>query len=371
MAKTYKELMDRMAHRGINTVAQSAASAVDTITKAPVRTVEAAQNIKHTMTTKMEVLSTTIEAKLLMEEHLLGQVEDDAFAYELAQNENLRKTMNQLAQQILQPTPVEQNPFEHGNRYINLGAGLSTFWAEMQKKVPIEVEDAAKIENILMSINAGMDKELEPDTRKLFFRKAGMAAEQVEEFVPLSDYVTFENNLKDQMRDEVMEELGISGREPSEEEQLLIDSMAEDRMFGMKLAADTSGTAEDYEPTYEDTYGISAQDMYEMFADDDAPEITDGDNVKLDDPSWHESMESYHAEDAYFEMLGNSVAENMEELAMLEAEAIAMNSDLALSDADLNFVPTPEITDADFAFAAELQDTDLDIDEAGPYFSQI
>ena len=365
MAKTYKELAADIQGRR-STHASKPADMTD-------RKPSPLESMKSVMSTKAEAVSTAIEAKLLLEDHMMGNIEDAEFAYQLAQDGCLRKTMTQLTEQILQPTPVESRPFVHKNSFINIGAGLSAYWTEMQKKLPIEIDEASQVENILMSVNAGLDRDLEPDTRKIFFKEAGMTSDQIKELVPLSEYAEYESKVKDTVRSEVASELGLEdGRELTEEEQLLIDSMTEDRMMSTKLQTDTDGTEDAYSPTYEDTYGISAQDMFEMFSDPyaDTPSATqpeNGEQIPLDDPSWEMFLEQSGAQQGYQDMMDATVESNMEMLRDLEAQA-----ELSLTDEDLSFgnaqemdygdVPDFGINDADLAFAAQYAEDDYGIE---------
>lgn len=373
MAKTYKELAADMARRSMDSAGNLTSSVIDAAVYAPAHAVETVQNIRSTMTTKAEVIATTIEAKMMLQDYMMKDIEASEFAYRLSQNENLRKTMNQLTQQILQPTPVEAAPSRKDNPFIDIGAGLSAYWAEMQKKLPIEIETASDIENVLMSINAGLDKDLEPDTRKLFLKEAGMTTEQVKEFVPIQDYVSYENKVKDTVRLEVMSELGLTNAENlSEQEQLLIESLSEDRMMNVKLQGETGEASEAYAPTYEDVYGVSAQDMYEMFGTppsgpkDEQP-MLDGDDVPADDLDWSSIMELSGAEEGYWDMMEGTIDANMEMLRDLEAQEAAMRSDIGLTEADLSFAGEPlqmdygdapdfGISEADLAFARQFEE---------------
>lgn len=362
MAKTYKELVNEMAKRGLENTSGIASDFVDSVVNMPANTVEKIQNIKQTMKTKSEVVATTLEAKLLIQDKLLEDVDDAAFAYKLATDETLRNTVNQITQEVLQPTPVSVNANVHSNAFIDLGAGLSTFWTEMQKKTPIELETAMKIENVIMNINAGLDDDMEPDTRKLFLKEAGMTEEQVKELVPIQAYVEYEDRCKENVRAQVRKELGITG-EPTEEEQLMIDSMTEDRIMGTKLQMDMNDVRKNT-MTYEDIYSISAQDMYDMFADkdqipDNVPVPESGEHIPIDDAEWAMLMEMGNVEEAYAEVIDNSMEANLNMLAELES---AERSDLKLTEDDLAFsqagYPNLSISEEDLAFAEQYANVD-------------
>lgn len=369
MAKSYKELSAELGRRGMDNFTSFADDLLDAAAMAPAKAVESIQNVKANMTRKSEVIATTIEAKLMLQDKMLDEIPEAEFAYRLAQDENLRKTVNLLTQEILQPTPLEASPARKDNPFINIGAGLSAYWTEMQQKLPIEIENASQVENILMNINSGLDMDMDPDTRKLFLREAGMTREQVNELVPIQDYVAYENKVKDGVRAEVMSELGLDGdHELTEQEQLLIDSLSEDRMMNTKLQSEMP--PEDYTPTYEETYGIAAQDMYVLFGDEEKhlPEPESFEDVPIDDPDWASLMEMSGADQGYWDMMEGTIEDNMAMLQEAEAREAAMESNLALSEADLIFddpgqdysdAPDFGISEADLAFAEQYADMDL------------
>lgn len=235
MAKTYKELMASLARRGMGSASDLAASAVDMVSDIPAQAAGRMETAATNMTSKAQVVATTIEAKIMLEDRLMDDMDDEVFAYQLTQDENLRKTMHLLTQQILNPDPVvsaSSAPQRPNGSFLNIGAGISTFWEEVQKKTPIEIEDAARIERILMDIDAGLDPDMAPDTRKLFLKDAGLTTEQLEELVPLSEYIIYETKMMDQVKEEVQEDLGLNtGRTLSEGEQQVVDSLARDDVY--------------------------------------------------------------------------------------------------------------------------------------------
>ena len=304
------------------------------------------EELNSTMDSKMEVVGTAIESKLLIHDRMLGYMDDSEFAYRLASDANVRKTVNLLCQQVLQPTPVTSIP-QAGNSFINLGGGISAFWNEMQKKLPIELDNVAGIENILMNINAGLDKNMEPDTRKKFLSEAGLTDEQVNEFVTAADYEEYETRAREIVRAKVMEDLGIKpGDTLSEAELMAVDAMTEERMMGAKMQV----SLDNYEVSFEDVYGISAQDMYELFGDAMNP----GEPPKIpDDPM---DVFSEEIRTGYFDILNGSLDENMMLFEELRQQEIAKDRGLNLTEADLDFASGSMKQDAgltaeDLAFA--------------------
>lgn len=331
----------------------------------------AKEELNASMTTKLEVVGTMIESKLLLHERMLGYIDDSEFAQRLAEDANVRKTVNVLCQQVLQPTPVTSIP-KTSNSFINFGGGISAYWNEMQKKLPIEIENVSEIENILMSINAGLDKNMEPDTRKKFLMEAGLTEEQVKTFVTDADYAEYEAKAIETVRKKVMEDLGIEpGAELSEAEQMTVDAMVEERMIGAKMCV----TLDNYEISFEDIYGISPQDMYELFGD--TPESMQG---QMQPPQgMDEYLELSDAKMGYFDILNGTLEDNMalfEELRQMERnESIG----LSLTEEDLQFATAPMsessfvtddvpgdipdypgITEDDLAFAEQYGEYDFD-----------
>lgn len=377
MARTYGDILKDEARRTASNVQGMASGvidhAMDRIIGAPGKAVDALGRASHTMDTKLEVLRTTIDTKLLLRDRFreeiqvpeeLGDLDADAyFAYRLATDANMRKTAQQLIQPVLNPTPVETIQTNTSNAYIDIGAGLSTYWQEIHKAVPIEIREASEVENIIMNLEAGLDKNMEPDTRKLFLKEAGLTEDQVRELVPLSEYAEYEEKQKEQIREQIRQEMG--GGELTEEEELLVDSLAEDRMMNQKLQADFDDPALGNGPTYEDTYGVSAQDLYQMFGDPQEPLPEDapfgGENVPVDDPSWAQYLE--HPMEELQEIYDGSIEENMAMYEQLAADMAREQEELpVLTDADLagldHMALHPEISDADLEFARQWEAED-------------
>lgn len=461
MTKKYKDLAADLLRQGRNVTMDLANSTIDFVADLPVRTADHAERVRSNMTSKAEVVATTIEAKILLEDRLMGEIDDAEFAYRMVQDDNLRKTVKLLTQQVLDSDPKRIEPKADGS-FLNFGAGVSTFWEELQRKTPIERENAVEIEQVLLNLESGFDEDIAPDTRKLFLREAGLTPEQVDDFVPLSEYIIYETKMMDQVRDQVRADLDMGTDKPlSEAEQLVVDAVSEDRMYaGNKPVRDgylrgkyegqsvdikgswSSHTFTDEEaaklfagetidfdytkkngktghasgklewqsyqgreflgfhadfskkqapkqeqpdtilpysaasetafsdqpiydaPSYEETYGISAQDLYTMFSNGDGhiPDPETWTDAPIDDQEWQQIMELSGAEDNYQVMLNGSIEENMMMLAELEAKEQVQAKGLALDPADLPFPPqelhdeVPSmmgISDADLAFAEQ------------------
>lgn len=372
MARTFKSLLGDVARQQKLDVEIRAAEQIRKLQELPGKVYESVGQIKEQMTTRVEVMQTILEAKTMIRDRLLESISDDEFAYRLAQNENLRKSMQQLTQQVLHPTPVEHIRSNHGNPYVDIGAGVSAFWDTVRQATPVELSEASEIENILMSVEAGLDKELEPDTRKSMLAIAGMTTDQINELVPISAYVEYETHIKDAVREQIRTEMGLSEAEMNEERnQLLLESLTEDAMMNGKLQIDAEVAG--HEPTYEDMYGMSAESLYDLFGESDVSDASvptsDGANVPIDDASWGQYLEDSHAMEHLQELYDMSVDEHQELLSdyesylMQEAEQMEqMDEHLpAFEDAlaQMDDFPPQEITDADLEALASMQEDDM------------
>lgn len=370
MTRTFKSLLGDVARQSKLEAEIRTAEQLRTLRELPSKTYESVGQVKEQMTTRIEMMQTTLEAKTMIRDHLMESISDEEFAYRLAQNENLRKSMQQLTQQVLHPTPVEHIRSNHGNPYVDIGAGVSAFWDTVRQATPVELSEASEIENILMSVEAGLDKDMEPDTRKSMLAAAGMTTDQIKELVPLSAYVEYENHIKDTVREQIRTEMGLSEAEMAEERnQLLLESLTEDAMMNGKLQIDDE--AADYEPTYEDMYGMSAESLYDLFGESDASEtqVADGTNVPVDDASWGQYLEESHAMEHLQELYDMSVEEHQELLSdyesylMQEAQQMEQTEE-PLQDfedalAQMDDFPPQEITDADLEALVAMQEDDM------------
>ena len=279
MAKKYKELAADLLRQGRNVTMDLTNSTIDFIADLPVRTADHAERVRMNMTSKAEVVATTIEAKILLEDRLMGEIDDAEFAYRMAQDDNLRKTVKLLTQQVLDSDPKQIEPTVDGS-FLNFRAGISTFWEEMQRKTPIERENAVEIEQVLLNLESGFDEDIAPDTRKLFLKEAGLTSEQVEDFVPLSEYIIYETKMMDQVRDQVRADLDMGTDQPlSEAEQLVVDAVSEDRMYvGNKPVRDGYLRGK-YEGQSVDIKGSWAS---HTFTDEEAAKLFAGETIDFD-----------------------------------------------------------------------------------------
>lgn len=336
---------------------------VDRAMQAPEAIAHVMASVPSTIKTKADAIATTLSAKLLLHDKLVGDVTDEEFAYQLTQNQNLRCIVGNLTEQILQPTPVTADPEQKSNSFLNLRGGISAFWSEMGQKLPIELETAIEMESILTNVNAGMDTSIKPDLRKTFLREAGLSEDRIRELVPISAYVTYENQTKQTLRDQILAEFGFTG-ELTEEQESLVETVLAERALNDQMMSELSEEL----LTYENNYGMSAKDLYELFGDPEATmdihpmPNTDGTNVSTLDAEWEALLHESGAFDGYQAMLSASFEDT---LTML----YAAEEGLSLTDGDLKALEEPTVREERTVEALEPTGySDLDEDEAASYF---
>lgn len=96
---------------------------------------------------------TLTEAKLYIENYMMGNLNSQEFARVMAENDNLRYTISDLCRIRLEP--VDLNLPERDGTHVDLGAGIKTFWTEIRVPLPSELDAARDIRNINFGIEAG------------------------------------------------------------------------------------------------------------------------------------------------------------------------------------------------------------------------
>lgn len=91
-------------------------------------------------------------AKLGIQQYMLGEMEPQQMAQLMANNPDVRLAMSDLCRMRLEP--VEFN-VQRGDGYIDVGAGVKTFWTEMKVPLPSERDAARDLLNINYGIEAG------------------------------------------------------------------------------------------------------------------------------------------------------------------------------------------------------------------------
>lgn len=95
---------------------------------------------------------TLLGAKLYLENYAAGNINAADFANVLAANDQLRYTVSDLCRMKLEPKELN---IQRNNDYIDLGAGLKTFWSEMKVPLPYEQQAMRDLQNINLGIAAG------------------------------------------------------------------------------------------------------------------------------------------------------------------------------------------------------------------------
>lgn len=91
-------------------------------------------------------------AKFCIQQYMLGEMDPQQMAQWMADNPDMRVAMSDLCRIRLEP--VEFN-VQRGDGYIDVGAGIRTFWTEMKVPLPSERDAARDLLNINYGIEAG------------------------------------------------------------------------------------------------------------------------------------------------------------------------------------------------------------------------
>lgn len=96
---------------------------------------------------------TLTEAKLYIENYMMGNLNPQEFARVMAEDDNLRYTISDICRIRLEPVNLDLP--EHDGSHVDLGAGVKTFWTEIHVPLPSELDAARDIRNINFGIEAG------------------------------------------------------------------------------------------------------------------------------------------------------------------------------------------------------------------------
>lgn len=101
---------------------------------------------------------TLLSAKLYMENYMMGEIEPAEFAQLMAGDDSLRYTISDLCRVRLEPSglDIEEIAREryYNGKYVDVGAGVKTFWSEIRVPLPSEVQAARDMRNINLGIEA-------------------------------------------------------------------------------------------------------------------------------------------------------------------------------------------------------------------------
>lgn len=100
---------------------------------------------------RKEEKSSLWEAKLYVENYMMGNLNPAEFARVMAEDDNLRYTISDLCRMRLEPVNLD---IERNDQYVDVGAGIKTFWTEIHVPLPSEVDAARDIRNINFGIEA-------------------------------------------------------------------------------------------------------------------------------------------------------------------------------------------------------------------------
>lgn len=335
------------------------------------------------LATKKKLLQDTITAKQQMSSWLQSKTETNDYAYMLAQNEDVRKMTHILTQKILNPTPLNSLKSERTNVYIDLGMGISAFWDEMRTKSSVEVENAMILDSVLMNVEAGLDENINPNLRREFLSHTGMSEEQIDTFVSIEAMSEFEQKANNELLTRICQDFNLDIDDP--EDAILINNLMQDAIENETVAClDTMIHSDEAQGrhTYEEMYGVSAEELYEAFPPDDSyfnsvelPEYVE--EYTMDERSpMYESMVDFQ------DMLNATVEDNQKELAIAELQDLM---DAAMSNSEdftaeelaamqrskesiLKAVNEPTLSDADLASLEAYQppedDYDLSLNDA-------
>lgn len=100
---------------------------------------------------KQDKKATLTEAKLYMEQYMMGDLSPADFARVMVENDQLRYTISDLCRMRLEPANLN---IQRNNDYIDLAAGIKTFWSEIHVPLPSEMSAARDMQHINLGIQA-------------------------------------------------------------------------------------------------------------------------------------------------------------------------------------------------------------------------
>lgn len=91
-------------------------------------------------------------AKLCIQQYMMGEMDPRDMARWMADNPDIRVAMSDLCRVRLEPIEFD---VQRGDGYIDVAAGIKTFWTEMKVPLPSEKDAARDLLNINYGIEAG------------------------------------------------------------------------------------------------------------------------------------------------------------------------------------------------------------------------
>lgn len=103
---------------------------------------------------KQDKKATLTEAKLYMEQYMMGDLSPADFAQVMVENDQLRYTISDLCRMRLEPANLN---IPRNDGYIDLAAGFKTFWSEIHVPLPSEMSAARDMQHINLGIQAAQN----------------------------------------------------------------------------------------------------------------------------------------------------------------------------------------------------------------------
>lgn len=149
------------------------------------------------------------KAKLYVESYMMGDLEPSDFARIMADDDRLRYTISDLCRMRLDPDvlnaqeKIQENFMARmaNGSYVDIGAGLKTFWTEIRVPLPSEIEAARDIRNITFGIEAGKNAGQKPA------EKGSEVSDEVQETPKKRSFREIFNDAKKRAAEKAIEKL--------------------------------------------------------------------------------------------------------------------------------------------------------------------
>lgn len=310
---------------------------------------------------KLELTRNAFKAKLAIKAVLHGDedlMSDLEYTMLLAQDDDMRKATQIIAEGILNPTPLTSLKTERTNLYLDIGMGVSAFLDEYRSFDRGIVDNMALIESKAMNLDLGLDKDISPHMRKQFLEMAGLGDAEIDTFITYEDFAEYESQSLVAIREYHMERLGYTNEDDMDEEsKLMLDNLVDDSVaVGLGEMSQQVDVVSDLEMygnprRYEELFGMDAKTMHDTFdpeskveiLDHMYPEYTNGYVMSEHDPMFVAMRE--------FQGVMHANTEMNEKLIQMLEKQIAQVSNVNLSIDDLEDLEheVPVISDEELA----------------------
>lgn len=350
---------------------------------------------------KRDLVAQNREAKNTILDFANGTITKEELAYRMANDSTLQKSIGRVSHSMLHPSPVKGLEKGRTHLHLDIGYGFAVFLDEMRTPTENEVETLMEIDNMTMLVEMGQDKSIPPTVRENYLREAGITDDNMTKFVTRDDYRDYVVALEQKFRAEHMERLGLLDKDVLDvEDENMLNELVEDSMSLYDSEKDAfefiSSPDGEIQTTYEDTYNMSSEEMFNLF---DSVDNYDGltyedlrfpdyvDYTFEDAEFMRSSVEEYHqlqmmsiAESEAYEQ---AISDQIRALEDQQSAKKATHEQLELFDEDLEILEQyapqersdndldslsqhepPELSDEDLASLTdhepELSDDDLD-----------